>query len=45
VLKGEKCPECAAALDDVMKGEKGTMDGTMQLSVLTARTTIARIAD
>jgi HEAT repeat protein len=45
VLKGEKCPECAAALDDVMKGEKGTMDGTLQLSVLTARSTIARITD
>lgn len=45
VLKGEKCPECAAALDDVMKGEKGTMDGTLQLSVLTARAAIARITD
>ncbi len=45
MLKGEKCPECAAALDDVMKGEKGTMDGTLQLSVLTARATIARITD
>lgn len=45
VLKAEKCPECAAALDDVMKGEKGTMDGTLQLSVLTARATIARITD
>jgi len=45
VLKGEKCPECAAALDDVMKGEKGTMDGTLQLSVLTARGSIARITD
>lgn len=45
VLKGEKCPECAAALDDVMKGEKGTMDGTLQLSVLTARSSIARIAE
>ena len=45
VLKGEKCPECAAALDDVMKGEKGTMDGTLQLSVLTARSSIARITD
>jgi HEAT repeat protein len=45
ILKGEKCPECAAALDDVMKGEKGTMDGTLQLSVLTARSSIARIAE
>lgn len=46
VLKaGDKCPECAAALEDVMKGEKGTMDSTLQLSVLTARSTIARIAE
>jgi HEAT repeat protein len=45
VLNGQKCPECAAALEDVMKGEKGTMDGTMQLAVLTARSTIARIAE
>lgn len=43
VLKGAKCPECAAALDDVMKGEKGSMDSTLQLSVLTARSSIARI--
>ena len=45
VLGETKCPECAVALDDVMKGEKGSMDATMQLPVLTARTTIARIAE
>ena len=45
VLGDAKCPECAAALEDVMKGEKGSMDATMQLPVLTARTTIARIAE
>lgn len=45
VLGDAKCPECAVALDDVMKGEKGSMDATMQLPVLTARTTIARIAE
>ena len=45
VLGATKCPECAAALEDVMKGEKGSMDATMQLPVLTARTSIARIAE
>jgi len=45
VLGDAKCPECAAALEDVMKGEKGSMDASMQLPVLTARTTIARIAE
>ncbi len=45
ILGDAKCPECALALDDVMKGEKGSMDATMQLPVLTARTTIARIAE
>lgn len=45
VLGATKCPECADALDDVMKGEKGTMDATMQLPVLTARASIARITD
>jgi len=45
VLGDAKCPECATALDDVMKGEKGSMDATMQLPVLTARTTIARVAE
>ena len=45
VLGDAKCPECAAALEDVMKGEKGSMDATMQLPVLTARTTIARVAE
>ena len=45
VLGDAKCPECAAALDDVMKGEKGSMDASLQLPVLTARTTIARIAE
>lgn len=43
VLGDAKCPECAAALEDVMKGEKGSMDATMQLPVLTARTTVARV--
>ncbi len=45
VLNGAKCPECAVALEDVMKGEKGSMDATMQLPVLTARTAIARITE
>ena len=45
VLGDAKCPECAVALDDVMKGEKGSMDATMQLPVLTARTAIARIGE
>lgn len=45
VLGDAKCPECATALDNVMKGEKGSMDATMQLPVLTARTTIARVAE
>lgn len=44
MLGDAKCPECAVALDDVMKGEKGSMDATMQLPVLTVRTTI-RIAE
>ena len=45
VLGDTKCSECATALEDVMKGEKGSMDASMQLPVLTARTTIARIAE
>jgi HEAT repeat protein len=45
VLGDAKCPECAAALEDVMKGEKGSMDATMQLPVLTARTTVARVGE
>jgi hypothetical protein len=45
VLNDAKCPECAAALEDVMKGEKGSMDASMQLPVLIARTTIARVAE
>lgn len=45
VLGDAKCPECAAALEDVMKGEKGSMDASMQLPVLIARTTIARIGE
>ena len=45
VMGDGKCPECAAALEDVMKGEKGSMDATMQLPVLTARTAIARVAE
>ena len=45
VLGDAKCPECAAAFEDVMKGEKGSMDASLQLPVLTARTTIARIAE
>jgi HEAT repeat protein len=45
VLGDAKCPECAAALEDVMKGEKGSMDASMQLPVLIARTTIARVGE
>ncbi len=45
VLGNTKCPECAVALEDVMKGEKGSMDASMQLPVLTARTTIARVSE
>ena len=45
VLGDAKCPECAAALEDVMKGEKGSMDASMQLPVLIARTTFARIGE
>lgn len=45
VLDGAKCNECAEALEGVMSGEKGTMDATMQLPVLTARMTIARVSE
>ncbi len=45
ILGEAKCQECADALDDVMKGEKGSVDATMQLPWLTARTTIARISE
>ncbi|MEE9384183.1 MAG: HEAT repeat domain-containing protein [Nannocystaceae bacterium] len=43
-MMGDKsCPECAAALEAVMKGEKGTADSKMQMAWLTARQTIARL--
>ncbi|MEZ4448463.1 MAG: HEAT repeat domain-containing protein [Nannocystaceae bacterium] len=45
ILDGAKCNECADAFEAVMSGEKGTMDATMQLPVLTARMTIARISE
>ncbi len=43
VANGEKCPECVQAFEDIMKGEKGSMDATMQLPVLTARNTMAKL--
>lgn len=44
MLEGAKCSECAVALEDVIKGEKGTMPKEMQLAVLTARYTMAKLA-
>jgi HEAT repeat protein len=44
ILDGKKCQACADAFEDVMDGEKGTMDATMQLPVLTARQTIAKVS-
>jgi len=43
MLGTKKCTECADALEAVIEGEKGSMDATMQLPVLTARTSIAKL--
>ncbi len=45
ILDGKKCNACADAFAGVLQGEKGTMDATMQLPVLTARQTIAKVTD
>ncbi|MCA9715041.1 MAG: HEAT repeat domain-containing protein [Myxococcales bacterium] len=43
IADGKKCPECVQAFEDIMEGEKGSMDATMQLPVLTARNTMAKL--
>lgn len=45
LLDGKRCQPCADALEAVLAGEKGSMDATMQLPVLTVRQTIAKIAE
>jgi HEAT repeat protein len=45
VLGGEKCPECAEALNAVMESEKGSVTPEYQLSFIKARHTMARVAD
>lgn len=45
ILDGKKCDECAEAFEGVLAGEKGTMDATMQLPVLTSRQTVAKISE
>jgi hypothetical protein len=42
---GKKCQPCADAFENVLKGEKGTMDAKMQLGVLKARHAIAALSD
>lgn len=44
-MQGKKCQECADILEDVMKGEKGSTDITLQPAVLAARDTIARVSE
>lgn len=43
VAAGAPCPECAEALEAVMKAEELTKDATMQGPWLTARQTIAKV--
>jgi HEAT repeat protein len=43
LLPGAKCPECVSAIRDVLEAEKLSMDAKYQLSVLTARATIAKL--
>lgn len=43
VAGGKPCPECATALEDVMKAEELTKEPTMQGAWLTARQTIAKV--
>lgn len=45
LLEGKRCGDCAEAFEAVLSGEKGSMDATMQLPVLTVRQTIAKISD
>jgi HEAT repeat protein len=44
LMDGAKCQPCADALQAVIDGEKGSMPPTMQLAVLTARDSIAKLA-
>ncbi len=43
VAGGKACPDCAKALEDVMKSEELTKEPTMQGAWLTARQTIAKV--
>ena len=43
VLPGAKCPECTTAINGVLEAEKTSMDAKYQLSVLTARATMAKL--
>ncbi len=43
VAAGERCPECAEALEAVMKSEELTKDASMQPAWLTARRAIAKL--
>ena len=45
IMRGKKCQTCVDALEDVMKGEKGSTDISFQKAVLTARDTIAKLSD
>jgi hypothetical protein len=43
-VAGDKdCPECAVTLQKVIDGEKGSMDSSMQLPVLTARASMVKM--
>jgi HEAT repeat protein len=45
VMQGKRCQKCVDALEDIMKGEKGSTDISYQKAVLTARDTIAKLAE
>lgn len=45
IMGGKRCQKCVDVLEDIMKGEKGTTDISYQKAVLTARDTIAKLAE
>lgn len=45
IMQGKRCQKCVDALEDIMKGEKGTTDISYQKAVLTARDTIAKLSE
>lgn len=45
VMSGKRCQKCVTVFEDIMKGEKGSTDISYQKAVLTARDTIAKLAE